>query len=204
MKRALDILISVPGLILLALPLAFVALAVHLDSPGAALFRQERIGKDDIPFEILKFRTMYIESEGMGITVGADARITRVGSFLRKYKLDELPQLWNVLRGDMSLVGPRPEVRQYAFILPEQEIVRSVRPGITDPISVHLKDESEILAQQPDPEKYYREVLLPQKAEGYLRYLDSQSLRYDLGVIIQTLKEVFFKRNPQRQGNEEV
>ncbi len=195
MKRLLDVAASAAGLLVLALPFVVVAAIVKLDSPGPAFFRQVRIGRGGRPFRIWKFRTMSVTapSEGGSITVGEDRRVTPVGRSLRRYKIDELPQLINVLAGEMSLVGPRPEVPEYAFLLPGQERVWSVRPGITDPTSLELRDESDLLAAQDDPESYYREVLLPRKTEAYLRYIDERSLVYDVRVILSTLWRVFVR-----------
>jgi len=194
-KRTLDILASSLGLLLLAVPFAVIGLAVRMESRGGAFFRQERIGKGGVPFEILKFRTMHVDDEGAAVTAQGDSRITRVGRFLRRHKLDELPQLWNVLKGEMSLVGPRPEVPEFAFLLPEQERVWSVRPGITDPTSLHLRDEEGLLATQADPETYYREVLLPQKTAAYLHYLEERSLGYDVGVVFKTVWAILTGRD---------
>lgn len=195
MKRLLDVAASALGLFVLAFPFLVIAAAVRLDSPGPAFFRQERIGKGGRPFRIWKFRTMGVSApqEGGSLTVGEDSRVTRVGRFLRRYKIDELPQLVNVLLGEMSLVGPRPEVPEYAFLLPGQERVWSVRPGITDPTSLELRDESDLLAAQRDPESYYLQVLLPRKTEAYLRYIDERSLVYDVRIILSTLWRLLFR-----------
>lgn len=202
MKRLLDVVASATGLALLGLPMLIVAFVVRLDSPGPALYRQIRVGKGGHEFEILKFRTMHVASESSGrLTVGNDPRITRVGGVLRMYKIDELPQLINVFLGQMSLVGPRPEVPEYAHLLPGQERVWSVRPGITDPISVVLRNESALLEQAADPDAYYREVLLPRKTAAYLDYIDRQSLQYDIGIILRTLWKVV--RTPEGEQEDE-
>lgn len=190
MKRLFDILASGIGLLVLALPLSLIALAVRLDSAGPVFYRQVRVGRGGTTFRIFKFRTMRAASAGPSITVGEDPRITRVGRFLRAYKLDELPQLINVLLGQMSLVGPRPEVPEYAHVYPEQERVWSVRPGITDPTSIELRNEAELLAGVDDPESYYRDVLLKQKTTAYLAYIERASLRYDIEVILETLLRI--------------
>lgn len=194
-KRALDVLASAVGLILLALPLGVIWLAVVIDSGLPGLFRQTRIGRNGKPFVMLKFRSMVTDAERAGkLSVGNDARVTRVGRVLRKYKLDEFPQLVNVLRGEMSLVGPRPEVPEYAFVYPEQDTVWSVRPGITDPTSLELYDEDALLGEAVDPSAYYRDVLLPEKTRRYLEYVESQSFVGDLSVIFRTLARVFTER----------
>lgn len=195
LKRAFDVVASSLGLMVLAIPMAVIAILIKIDSPGPVFFRQERVGRGGRPFRIYKFRTMRDHAGGGSLTVGADTRVTRSGAFLRRYKLDEFPQLLNVIVGDMSLVGPRPEVPEYAFVYPEQERVWSVRPGITDPASVELRAESDLLARVDDPDRYYREVLLPRKTSAYLDYIERSSLRYDVVVILSTLWRVF--RRPE-------
>lgn len=191
LKRAFDVVVSAVGLVLLAVPLALIALAVWADSGRPVLFRQTRIGRAGRPFTMLKYRTMITGAESAGkLSVGPDPRVTRIGRVLRRYKLDELPQLVNVLRGDMSFVGPRPEVPEFAFVYPEQAEVWSVRPGITDPTAVHFYDESSLLAQAEDPESYYREVLLLEKTQRYVDYVHKRNFWSDLGVIFETLSRV--------------
>lgn len=173
----------------------FLAIIVRLDSPGPSLFRQVRVGKSFRLFELLKFRSMSHGNSGPTITSGKDVRITRVGAFLRESKLDELPQLWNVFRGDMSFVGPRPEVPTFVdqFRADYQEIL-DVRPGITDPASIRYRSEAEILAKSSDPMNYYVEVVLPDKIDISKRYVRCASLRKDMSVIIQTMAVLFHKR----------
>lgn len=190
-KRLFDLLLAALGLLLLAPLLLAVALWIKLDSRGPVLFRQERVGRFGRPFLIHKFRTMRVEAPALGpqITVGADARITRAGRFLRASKLDELPQLWDVLRGAMSLVGPRPEVPRYVALYPAElrELVLSVRPGITDPASLRFRHESELLAQAADPEREYVEVVLPAKLRLAADYVRQAGLLADLRLILATL-----------------
>lgn len=190
-KRGLDILASSLGLLLLAPLLLVVALWVKLDSPGPALFRQTRVGRFGVPFTIHKFRTMRVEP-GAAITVGEDPRITRCGRFLRASKLDELPQLWDVLRGAMSLVGPRPELPRYVECYPAdlRKQVLSVRPGITDPASLAFSHEAELLAAAADPEREYREVVLPAKLRLSAEYAAQAGLMSDLRLIMRTLMRV--------------
>jgi len=188
LKRAFDAAASFVGLLVLAAPLALIALAVWFDSGRPVLFRQTRIGRQGKPFTMLKFRTMVRNAESAGrLSVGEDSRVTRVGRILRRYKLDEFPQLVNVLRGDMSLVGPRPEVPEYAFIYPEQSRVWSVRPGITDPTSLDLYDEDALLGRAEDPADFYVRELLPQKTNRYLEYVESRTFLGDIGIILRTL-----------------
>ena len=179
------------GLLLLLPLLLGVAAWVKLDSPGPALFRQTRVGRFGIPFTIHKFRTMRVEP-GAAITVGADPRITRAGAWLRATKFDELPQLWDVLRGAMSLVGPRPELPRYVESYPAdlRQRVLAVRPGITDPASLAFSNEAELLAAAADPEREYREVVLPSKIRLSAVYAGQASLSSDLRLIISTLERI--------------
>lgn len=189
-KRLFDLLLSALGLLLLAPALLLIALWIRLDSPGPVLFRQERVGRHGRTFLIHKFRTMRVDAPALGpqITIGADPRITRAGRFLRAGKLDELPQLWDVLRGAMSLVGPRPEVPRYVALYPPEmrELLLSVRPGITDLASLEYRDESAVLARADDPERAYVEQVLPAKLALSARYVREASLWRDLRLILAT------------------
>ena len=180
------------GLLLLSPLLLAVALAVRLDSPGPVLFRQERVGRFGRIFRIHKFRSMGVGAPvlGQAITVGADPRITRVGHLLRHYRLDELPQLIDVLTGDMSLVGPRPEVPRYVAQYPQplRSRVLSVRPGITDPAALEFIDEAALLARASDPEREYIEVILPRKLARQAEYAEGATLATDLAIIARTLR----------------
>jgi len=191
-KRFTDMAVSLVGILLLAPLLTMVGIAVRLDSPGPALFRHERVGRAGRKFHLLKFRSMRHGSRGGQVTVAGDGRITRVGRVLRRTKIDELPQFWNVLVGDMSLVGPRPEVERYVrmFASDYQEILK-VRPGITDFAAIEYRDEERILAAAADPEAEYRKVVLPAKIALYRRYLAERSLRTDLTLIARTVAAVF-------------
>lgn len=187
-RRAIDLIFASAALLLLAPLLLVIALLVRLDSPGAALFRQERVGRGFQPFRILKYRTMKANGGGPLLTSADDARITRVGRWLRRWHGDELPQLLNVLRGEMSLVGPRPEVAEYVrrYSAEYAELLR-VRPGLTDPASLHFRREAELLAAQPDPEAYYLSVLLPEKIRISREYLRTASLWKDLRILCTTV-----------------
>lgn len=190
LQRLLDLLFAVPLLILLSPLLLLLGLAVRLDSAGPALFFQERVGKNGRLFRIIKFRTMFVgaDSRGPGITADGDPRVTRVGAFLRRHKLDELPQLFNLLRGEMSLVGPRPELPRYvASYTPRQRQVLAVRPGITGAASLRFHNESELLAAQPDPEQYYRRVLMETKIDEDLAYIAGAGLATDLRMVLRTI-----------------
>jgi lipopolysaccharide/colanic/teichoic acid biosynthesis glycosyltransferase len=189
-KRLFDISAAFVGLALLTPLFVVVALWIKADSAGPVFFRQQRVGQWGKPFNIFKFRTMATRTdETRQLTVGDDARITRAGRFLRQYKLDELPQLINVLLGTMSLVGPRPEVPRYVACYPADArmIVLSVKPGITDWASILYRDESRMLGQAVDPEKAYIDTVLPIKLNYYVRYVQERSFWIDLQIICKTL-----------------
>jgi len=190
-KRLFDILCAGVGLLLLSPLLLVVAVWVKLDSRGPVMFRQERVGRFGRTFRIHKFRTMRVDAPALGpqITIGDDARITRSGRWLRASKVDELPQLWDVLRGAMSLVGPRPEVPRYVALYPAElrALVLSVRPGITDPASLSFRNESELLARAVDPEREYVEVVMPMKLGLAADYVRNASLMGDIRLILATL-----------------
>lgn len=189
MKRLFDIVASGLGLIVLSPLFLVIAIWIKLDSKGPIFYRQVRVGRYNKDFRIFKFRSMRVGSDkGSLVTIGGqDERITRAGCFIRKYKLDELPQLINVLIGDMSLVGPRPEVRHYVnYWTPEQMHVLDVRPGITDPASIKYLDENELLEKAENPEKYYIEVIMQEKIKLYLQYVEKQSFLYDIALIFKT------------------
>lgn len=188
LKRTLDLAAALVGLLLCGWLILLAALAARLSSGGSGFFRQTRIGRHGAPFSILKLRTMRVV-DGVHTTATAsdDPRITRVGAFLRRSKLDELPQLWNVLRGDMSLVGPRPDVPGFADLLEGQDrAILDLRPGITGPASLVFHDEETLLARAEDPERYNSEVLFPAKVALNLKYLRDYTLRQDFGYILAT------------------
>lgn len=189
MKRLFDVVASGFGLFLLS-PLFFlVAIWIKLDSPGPVFYRQVRVGRYNRDFRIFKFRSMRVGADkGSLVTIGGrDPRVTRSGYFIRKFKIDELPQLINVFIGDMSLVGPRPEVRHYVdYWTKEQLHVLDVRPGITDPASIKFRNENELLEKAEYPEKYYIEVIMQEKLRLYLEYVENHSFWYDIKLIFQT------------------
>jgi len=193
-KRVFDLFFSVIGLLFLVPVFLLIAIWIKLDSPGPVFFRHVRVGRFGEPFRIFKFRTMRAEGEATGkqITVRDDIRITRAGRFLRRYKLDELPQLLNVVRGEMSLVGPRPEVLCYVTLYPEgvREKVLSVPPGMTDYASIEYMDENALLADADDPETVYIERVMPAKLRNYERYVAERSIGMDLKIILATLKAI--------------
>lgn len=188
-KRLLDLAVAALGLLILSPLMLLIAATVRVDSRGPALFRQVRVGRGSRTFKLLKFRTMQAASAGPLITAAGDRRVTRVGGFLRRSKLDELPQLFNVLAGDMSLVGPRPEVPRYVEMYPPElrSLVLSVRPGITDEASIEFRDESALLAGASDVEKVYVSEILPRKLELYARYVRNHSIRGDLRILLRTI-----------------
>jgi lipopolysaccharide/colanic/teichoic acid biosynthesis glycosyltransferase len=190
-KRAFDLLLAGLGLVLLSPLLLVIAIAIRIDSPGPVFYRQERIGRHGVPFRIHKFRTMRHDPlhGGPQITVGADARITRVGAFLRRSKLDELAQLVDVLQGTMSMVGPRPEVPRYVALYPAElrEVVLSVRPGLTDLASIEFRDEAALLAHATEPEREYVEVVMPKKLALAAQYVRTRTWGGDVRLIWRTL-----------------
>lgn len=198
MKRLFDILFSLIALTI-GLPFALIiALLILADSKGRVLYKQSRVGRNNVDFQLYKFRTMCTGADkGSLITVGGDdARITKVGRFLRKYKIDEFPQFLNILKGEMSIVGPRPEVRKYVdMYTPEQMRVLSVRPGLTDYASIRYVNENELLATSPDPEKTYIEEIMPDKLKLNLKYIDEQSVGTDLRIILMTLKAIVVRND---------
>ena len=194
LPRALEAVLALVGLVVLLPLLVLVALVVAVCCGRPVLFSQVRIGRDGIPFVLYKFRTMHWSSSGPEVTSSDDARITRVGRFLRMTKFDELPELWNVLQGDMSLVGPRPEVPCYVDMNnPVWQLVLKARPGITDPTTLTLRNEEKLLSGvKGDRERFYVEVLLPFKLRGYVEYIRSRSLRTDLNVLWRTVMALIF------------
>jgi lipopolysaccharide/colanic/teichoic acid biosynthesis glycosyltransferase len=213
LPRAVEATFACLGLAVSSPILLAAAGLIAATSPGPVLFKQQRVGLNGRPFTLLKLRTMRVARgdtpEGSQLTARGDARITPVGRWLRRFKLDEIPQLWNVARGDMSLVGPRPEVPRY--VDPENPLWRrvlSARPGLTDPVTLRLRDEEALLASVAaggdDPESFYRERLLPWKLRGYLDYLERRSWVTDLGVLGATALAVLRLRRPAQPGRDEI
>ena len=194
-KRLFDLFFVIPGLLILAPVLMIIALIIKFKDGGNVLFKQVRVGQQGKHFEVLKFRTMVLDAEKMGdkVTTGDDPRITPIGHVLRKYKFDELPQLINVLKGEMSLVGPRPEVPEYVEFYPEdvREIVLSVPPGMTDKASIEFVNENELLSGSKDPVTDYKNKVLPIKLEYYVDYVQKRTLLMDFTLIIKTLIAIF-------------
>jgi lipopolysaccharide/colanic/teichoic acid biosynthesis glycosyltransferase len=195
LPHSLQVVVSAAGLLVTLPILALAAAAIRLTSPGPAFFRQERVGRSGRPFFLLKLRTMKVE-DGPQVTASGDPRVTGVGRFLRKTKLDEMPQLWNVVRGEMALVGPRPEVATYVdFSDPAWRKVLETRPGITDPVSLRLRFEEELLASAPgDRGEFYRQVMVPFKVRKYIEYQSIRTPWSDLGVLLQTVLSGLFSK----------
>lgn len=193
-KRIFDFVLSLAGLIILSPFFIVISILIRKDGKGSIFFKQKRVGKNSKEFLIYKFRTMVPDAERLGtqITIGKDNRITRVGAFLRKYKLDELPQLINVLVGEMSLVGPRPEVPRYVNMYSEeQRKVLLVRPGITDLASIRYKDENDLLGNVEDPEQFYINTIMPDKLKLNLEYIEKSNIFLDLFIILKTIAKCF-------------
>lgn len=197
-KRLLDIVVALLSLIVLSPLLVFIAVRIKADSPGPVFFRQQRVGRHGATFRIFKFRTMTDAAgdDGRQFTVDGDARITRFGAWLRRTKLDELAQLIDVLRGTMSLVGPRPEVPRYVALYPAdlRAKILSVRPGITDTASIEYRDEAQVLARAADPEREYVDVVMPAKLRFASEYVDRMSIATDLHLLVATLRAVLGRR----------
>lgn len=195
-KRAFDVVVAFLGVLILLVPFVIVAVLIIADSKGGVFYRQTRVGRDKVNFGLLKFRTMYTNSDQLGLlTVGDhDKRITKIGYWLRKYKIDELPQLLNVLKGDMSFVGPRPEVIKYVELYDLQQVrVLSVKPGITDWASIEFSEENELLAKSADPESFYINEIIPSKIIQNLKYINKHDIWVDLTIIFLTLKKIMIR-----------
>lgn len=197
MKRLFDIVASGLGLVVLSPLFLILAIWIKLDSKGPVFYRQVRVGYKNKDFRIFKFRSMRVGADkGSLVTIGGrDPRVTKSGYWIRRFKLDELPQLINVFIGDMSLVGPRPEVRHYVdYWTPEQMHVLDVRPGITDPASIKFRNENELMEKAEDPEKYYIEVIMQEKIKLYLEYVEKHSFFYDIALIFKTFRVIVSER----------
>lgn len=192
LKRIFDIVFSIFGILFFLPVFIIIGVLIKLDSKGEIIFKQIRVTKNGKEFKIYKFRTMREDTENnKQITIGKDSRITKIGNFLRKTKLDELPQLFNIIKGEMSFVGPRPEVPKYvAYYTDEQKEILKVRAGITDYASIYFSNESEILGQQSDPEKYYIEEIMPHKIKLNKKYIDNMGIITDIKIIILTILKI--------------
>jgi lipopolysaccharide/colanic/teichoic acid biosynthesis glycosyltransferase len=206
LPRRLEAAIALAGLVMVAPLIALTAIVIAVTSRGPVIFRQKRMGRKGLPFTMYKLRTMRVANSGPQVTAGDDVRVTPVGKFLRKAKLDELPEMWNVLKGDMSLIGPRPEVPRYVNLDdPMWRLVLEARPGITDPMTLRLRNEEALLVEvKGDRERFYLETLLPFKLKGYLDYLQARSWRSDLKVLWQTVVAVAFPNKTPLPKLEEI
>lgn len=195
-KRGFDVFACTIVLLVLLPVWLVIGIAIAAGSKGGVLYKQYRVGRYGKDFKLLKFRTMRKDADKTGplITVGADTRVTRIGKFLRKYKIDEFPQLLNIIKGDMSIVGPRPEVRKYVELYNEQQRqVLSVRPGLTDYASIEYISENELLSKSSDPERTYIEEIMPQKLALNLKYIENQSIKEDIKIIFKTFTSILKK-----------
>lgn len=200
LPRPMEFVLAGIFLVILSPLLIVCSLLVIVSSTGPIFFRQLRIGRDGQVFELFKFRTMRVSKDGLLITASTDNRITPLGRFLRKWKLDELPELYNVLKGEMSFVGPRPEVPELVDLSnPLWRIILASRPGITDPVTLTLRDEEAVLAMAEDKEQYYRTVIQPYKLRGYIRYLEGKSFWGDIAIIARTVKVILAPTRPSRK-----
>ncbi len=203
LKRGFDILCSLTGIVFLSPLLLYFYLIIKIKDGTPVLFKQERIGRNSRPFMLYKFRSMRLNSEALGqLSLGErDPRVTDIGHFLRKTKMDELPQLFNILKGDMSLVGPRPEVPCYVDMYSdEQKLVLKVRPGLTDAASLKYFNESELLSTAEDPEQFYIKEIMPSKLDLNLKYIASRSLLKDICIILKTIGRIFSKKEPREHS----
>ena len=203
--RFLEIIIAFGGLILLSPLLIIIAILVKISSSGPIFFCQRRVGLNGKEFTLYKFRTMHVQQTGPLVTAASDSRITGIGRILRKSKCDELPELWNIISGDMSFVGPRPEVPQLVDLtnLLWQKIL-TVRPGITDPVTLRLRNEEDLLAKEEDKENFYQDTLQPYKLKGYVDFVDKKSFKNDVVIIFKTLKAVVLPNSVPPPSLEEI
>lgn len=205
LPRAIEIVLALVGLGVTLPALLVVAVLIKASSKGPVLFRQLRVGKNGVPFTLFKFRTMEIARSGPMVTSADDARVTAIGKKLRRFKIDELPELWNVLRGDMSFVGPRPEVQEFVNLAdPMWQIILEHRPGITDPITLRFRNEEQLLSKVVDKELYYKEVVQPFKMRGYAKFIAGKTWKTDIRLILRTLKAVVFPNSVRSPSADEM
>jgi lipopolysaccharide/colanic/teichoic acid biosynthesis glycosyltransferase len=203
--REFEICIAIIGLVVVTPILALFAVLIMLNSRGPIFFRQKRIGQNGVEFTLFKLRTMAVTKNGRMITAAGDCRITSLGKILRKTKIDELPELWNVLRGDMSFVGPRPEVAEFVDLSnPLWQEILEHKPGITDPVTLRLRNEEELLAKVGDKELYYREVVQPYKIRGYAKFVRNKSWKTDIRIIGRTIRAVLLPASVKTPSKEEL
>jgi len=205
LPRTAEICLALAGLVFLIPLFAMLAVGIKTSSHGPVLFRQKRIGRRGNEFVLYKFRSMRSDADGLKLTARDDARLTRAGKWLRRYKLDELPQLWNVLRGEMSFVGPRPEVPEYVDLKdPLWQEILAVRPGITDPVALRLRNEEQLLASVEDKEAFYAEILQPFKLRGWAEYARQKAWKTDLSILLRTFKVILLPKTTNEPTPEEL
>jgi lipopolysaccharide/colanic/teichoic acid biosynthesis glycosyltransferase len=203
--RAAEICLALAGLVLLMPLFVVLAVGIKTSSHGPVLFRQKRIGRRGSEFVLYKLRSMQTDADGLKLTAQDDNRLTSVGKWLRRHKLDELPQLWNVFRGEMSLVGPRPEVAEYVDLKnPLWQEILSIRPGITDPVALRLRNEEQLLASVEDKEAFYTEILQPYKLRGWAEYARHKSLKADIQILFRTFKVILLPNTAPPPSREEL
>lgn len=193
LPRSIEVVLAMIGLFVTSPLLLSAAILIKLDSRGPILFRQSRMGRNGKPFTLLKFRSMYLSKEGSLVTAAGDNRISRVGRILRRTKVDELPELWNILCGEMSIVGPRPEVPTLVDLDdPQWQVILAVNPGLTDPVTLQLRNEEELLANVSNREDFYKQILQPYKLRGYVHYVNNRTWQKDVSIIFRTMKAIVF------------
>jgi lipopolysaccharide/colanic/teichoic acid biosynthesis glycosyltransferase len=205
LPRSVEVVLSIFGLLVASPVLLIAAILIKLDSPGPILFRQGRMGRNGKTFTLLKFRSMFVSEKGALVTASGDSRISKVGRILRGTKIDELPELWNIVRGDMSIVGPRPEVPDLVDLKdPDWNEILQVNPGLTDPVTLKLRNEEELLAQANDREDFYKNILQPYKLRGYVCYVRDRSWKKDVSIIVWTIKAILFPKTVTQPTIEEL
>lgn len=205
LPRGIEVIAAGAGLLITAPLLALAAILIKLGSRGPVLFRQTRMGRNGKPFTLLKFRSMHVANDGALVTAAGDNRISKVGRVLRKTKIDELPELWNIVRGEMSIVGPRPEVPELVDLAdPLWTEILEARPGLTDPVTLHLRNEEDLLAQADDRSDFYTNILQPYKLRGYVHFVKNRTWKKDVSIIFRTAKAIVFPKSISQPTVEEL
>jgi len=205
LPRGVEVALAIFGLALTAPLCLLVTILIRLNSPGPVIFRQLRMGRDRKTFTLLKFRSMRVSNEGALVTAAGDNRISKIGRLIRRTKIDELPELWNIIRGDMSIVGPRPEVPELVDLgNPQWDEILTVNPGLTDPVTLQLRNEEDLLAQASDRDLFYKEIVQPFKLRGYVHFVQNRTWKKDVSIIFRTIKAVIFPRSVTQPTIEEM
>ena len=205
LPRSVEVVLAIFGLTITAPVMALAAILIKLESPGPILFRQKRMGRSGKTFTLLKFRSMFVSDKGALVTASGDDRISKIGRVLRRTKIDELPEIWNIVRGEMSIVGPRPEVPELVDLTdPLWNEILDVNPGLTDPVTLRLRNEEELLAQANDREEFYRNILQPYKLRGYVNFVRTRTWRKDVSIIFGTMKAIVFPKTVTQPTIEEM